>query len=318
MKQLLTVLCVWVITYSIAWATVPEVNEQTPGIYLETGFSPASLNGTEELTTVPRGNHTSTEITAPHSQPLYNPDSYVSYYKENLPAHFLDAAFVAALGASWAMGALPQLWPFAKGLFLADFTTAHYHWLEDSYDQFIPSIILCPNRLHHFAPKEMITHDPFYTLSSTLVATVPLGIMAWMLNAPASILYGIGLATLSNWVHQMSHHRENDLWDISYILWALQKVGIMQSGSVHRIHHSTEDRNHYYSVMTNYLNPLFESVNYWRNLEWVIEIVSGEKPRLYTDEESYRIHCHERDPESWPAHKDLLRRDQFPEYYSDD
>ena len=259
------------------------------------------------------GNYTMTEA---HKQPLYNPDVYASYYTENLPAHFLDGVFVTAMGASLVAGAPPQLLPLASGLFLADFSTAHFHWLEDSYDQFTPFIILCPNRQHHFAPKKMITHSPLDVTSSTLMVTIPIGIVAWMVGAPATVFYAIGFATLGNWFHQMSHHRPDDLWDISYIIWALQSVGIMQSGSVHRIHHSIEDRDHYYSAMTSYLNPLLESMNYWRNLEWVIEIVSGQKPRVHTDEESYRIHCHGRDPETWPAHKDLLRRDQFPEYYS--
>jgi hypothetical protein len=163
----------------------------------------------------------------------------------------------------------------------------------------------------------MITHSPLNVISSTLMITAPLGLVAWGIGAPTTILYFIALSTLANWVHQMSHHRQDNLWEVSYIIWALQKVGIMQSGSVHRVHHSIEDRDHYYSVMTNYLNPILESINYWRNLEWVIEVVSGEKPRVLTDEESYRIHCHGRDPESWPAHKDLLRRDQFPQYYLD-
>lgn len=242
--------------------------------------------------------------------------SYTSYYKK-LPKHTLDGLFIVGMAVSMYFGWSPEFVPVVVGLLSAEVITAHFHWFEDSYDVFPKDEIICPNRNHHFAPREMITHSPSEVMSGAAKLTIPLAGLAWWTGMPTASLYSMLFSTTANWVHQMAHHTPKEVKDISYIIWALQKVGLMQSRDHHQKHHYSKDRDTDYCVLTDYLNPIFSHINYWKKLEGIIKYITGVSAREHSDEESYKINCSDRDPGQFPEKLDHLRRTQFPKDYKD-
>ena len=243
-------------------------------------------------------------------------ESYRSYYK-GFPPHSIDAVILAGIGLSLYSGWQPELSSLFAGLIIADLLTAHIHWLEDAYDVLPKGPIICPNRLHHFKPREIIIRSPMTVTNQSVKAAAVASLFSLYMGAPSQVLYAILFASSGNWVHQMAHHTPKEMKDISYIILGLQKLGIMQSYAQHRKHHMAQDRDEYYSILTNYTNPVLAKLNYWKNLESLIEFISKVKARTLTDEDSYELNCHQIDPMKFKKSIDHIRRQQFPNLYSD-
>ena len=58
----------------------------------------------------------------------------------------------------------------------------------------------------------------------------------------------------------------------------MQKIGLIQSKEMHDLHHNSPyDIN--YCVMTNYLNPILEWLNFWDFIEFILYLVGIETTR---------------------------------------
>jgi hypothetical protein len=80
----------------------------------------------------------------------------------------------------------------------------------------------------------------------------------------------------ANEVHKWSHcsTSENGL-----IITALQRLGLVQTPAHHSWHHKGR-RDTHYCVITNYLNPLLDAINFWRAIESILLSVAGVRKRL--------------------------------------
>lgn len=163
-------------------------------------------------------------------------------------------------------------------LLIADFVTGMFHWLEDTYN--IPfGDILCHNRLHHIKPYEMTKYTTLETITSTLYFAIPLMLLNYFFIKSQIMMISLVFMTFANQIHKLSHYPTKMIK--SKTIHFLQRTGIFQSKSHHHIHHSETTK--YYCVMTNYLNPFLEYINFWRRIEYFIQVVFGIYPRTKSD-----------------------------------
>ena len=248
-----------------------------------------------------------------------------SWYLENLPEHFLDGVIIMLTTLSITLGYSPEMTDFLIGWFLAELITGHVHWWEDTYDPdhnhgyetlkgkittLYQDAILCPNRDHHEYPREIIENSPFESLkASALASVIPFTLFSGfeylgLFSVPSFVYVALVSGGLANEIHKLAHHTPDEMKKISFMIYLLQKIGFMQSAAHHKRHHYSEDRGEHYLVMSNYLNPVLESSNYWRKLERFLKWASRgklnpKKRGREGDEASYKKHCSDRDPQVW-------------------
>lgn len=58
----------------------------------------------------------------------------------------------------------------------------------------------------------------------------------------------------------------------------LQRAHLLQSPRHHGSHHAGSKNSHY-CVVTNFLNPVLEEVNFWRRLERLVQRLTGRAPK---------------------------------------
>ena len=80
-------------------------------------------------------------------------------------------------------------------------------------------------------------------------------------------------------IHKYTH---TTLAETPALITFLQKNFIIQSYGEHHIHH-TEPFEKNYCTITPYINFPLEKINFWRKLEFLIEKVTGIKPRSHID-----------------------------------
>lgn len=179
------------------------------------------------------------------------------------------------------MHILSSIVKFSSAYMLADFITGLYHWAEDNYETW-PRNVLCHNRYHHLNPKAMIQYGSYWnTFIDTFRYSCVLLLPIWYLDGGPVWYFTIIIGSTANVIHSFTHVPREQL-PMSVIF--LQNWGIFQSPYQHRIHH-TGKQNTNYCVMTNYLNPVLEYINFWRRLEFVVEKITGFKAMAKTDKD---------------------------------
>ena len=167
-----------------------------------------------------------------------------------------------------------------SGYLMADFMVGIYHWIKDTYFcPFTPIIgktLIWGSRLHHVRPRHVLEFTDWELFIGSAKWT-----SFWMI--PYMFGYGIGLfnislfltISLNDVVHKYAH-----MFDNERPAWAtyLQNIYIFQSHDEHHQHH-THPHEINYCPISPYVNMVLEKVNFWRNLESVIESVTGIKPR---------------------------------------
>jgi hypothetical protein len=166
-------------------------------------------------------------------------------------------------------------------IFTADFISGAVHWLEDAYgDVDCPILgvyITRPNIIHHYDPRHFVKHNDWVgrlrTVAIIAILLIAIGALFKILCWQYALTLFIGLN--ANEVHKWSHcnSKEN-----GWLVTALQKTGLIQSPAHHAMHHKGR-RNSHYCVVTNYLNPLLDGINFWRKLELVIRVLTGVRKR---------------------------------------
>ena len=54
----------------------------------------------------------------------------------------------------------------------------------------------------------------------------------------------------------------------------LQDINILQTSRHHALHH-TDPKNSHYCTITNYLNPVLDTLRFWDGLEWLLAKTIG-------------------------------------------
>ena len=143
-------------------------------------------------------------------------------------------------------------------------------------------------REHHIDPTSFTRRDFIVTWGDICMVSLPaLAPVTYMLyfgdaehgklwhNVYLFLLTTIHFEASNNQIHKWAHtHSGNPRW----VQW-LQKYHLMLPKSQHHTHHIAP-HNINYCIVTGWANYPLEFINFWRNLEWIIERATGYKPRV--------------------------------------
>jgi len=158
---------------------------------------------------------------------------------------------------------------------MADFVSGFVHWLEDAYarpEMPLVGNIARENLQHHARPRDFIKKSWWASSYDLLVLGLLAIAIAWHDHhlTPWVLLF-TALVINANQIHKWAHSNRQET---PRLIRFLQKHRILQSAREHAKHHSGE-RNTYYCVITSFLNPVLEKINFWKGMESVIEKVTG-------------------------------------------
>jgi len=157
-----------------------------------------------------------------------------------------------------------------------DFASGFFHWLEDRYGKpdwpITGRWITQPNMLHHEKPCHFTKNSWLKSADVLLVMAVFLASIAWLFEfmtweLAVFIAIGINANEIHKWNHLPSSQRPR---------WVnlLQKLRVLQSARHHARHHGGNKDTHY-CVITDFVNPVVDSLRLWRGLEWIIKQSTG-------------------------------------------
>jgi ubiquitin-conjugating enzyme E2 variant len=163
-------------------------------------------------------------------------------------------------------------------ILLADFMTGIVHWWEDAYGNpnwsILGKSLIEPNLRHHKYPREFIKGSYWSRINTSMY----LGLLLLGLCCLFSIfnIYSficIAIAAHGNEIHRLSHQTDKEN---GRLIVLLQKTGIMQSRRHHGLHHNSPFECNY-CVMTNFVNPVLQSINFWHYTEQFLAVFFGIK-----------------------------------------
>jgi ubiquitin-conjugating enzyme E2 variant len=176
-----------------------------------------------------------------------------------------------------------SLGAIAGSVLLADFVSGVVHWAEDTYARFKPrrkvrllNVVARDNEVHHRRPRDFLKRNWWQSSwDLALVGAAILAIAHLLGGISWALLVFVLLSVNANQMHKWAHRnpRENP----ALVTW-LQRMHLLQSPRHHGRHHAGRKDSHY-CVVTNFLNPLLEEVNFWRRLERAVERLTGRAPK---------------------------------------
>ncbi len=202
----------------------------------------------------------------------------------------IEASGVGVLGeafaSSWVFAAAWIALQFLLAVIAADFVSGFMHWIEDSYfsekTPLIGKWIIAPNMLHHRDPRAFVKNSwlrsadvPLIIAGLVLLGAWGLGLFHWTLVV--FVLFAVNAAEFHKWAHRS--RTEN-----GRLIVFLQQAGLVQTPAHHAGHHRG-GRDRRYCTITNYVNPVVDSIQLWRGLEWVILKLTGVAKRPEEDAE---------------------------------
>lgn len=163
---------------------------------------------------------------------------------------------------------------------ITDLVLAVFHWGMDRYGRaecpFLGKPVFEPNDLHHILPRALLENSCLKSSDTVFFAALLVILIAWSLGVLSwEIWLFSGLIVMVNMTHRWSHRTsvENGL-----CISLLQRLRLVQTREHHAKHHLGAQDTHY-AVLTNFLNPVLETLNVWRMFEGFIELVTGLKPK---------------------------------------
>ncbi len=162
-------------------------------------------------------------------------------------------------------------------ILLADWITGFVHWWEDAYGnptwRVIGKYIVEPNLVHHLDPRDLapagyfkLTHISW--IFAGLLIAVPWLAADWH---PFLYLATILIAAQANQVHCWAHRTDKEN---GRLVRAMQRTGIIQSRRHHGQHHRPPWIGSY-CILTNYMNPVLDRVDFWNRMERLLARVLG-------------------------------------------
>jgi hypothetical protein len=151
-----------------------------------------------------------------------------------------------------------------------DFGSGLLHWLEDSYGHpkypITGKWITQPNDLHHIDPAAFTTNSWSHSAAVLLIIGVMVVSTAWAIGILSwQLLLFVAIGANANEIHKWNHLPRKKRPMI--VVW-LQAARILQSPKHHARHHKGTKDSHY-CVITNAINPILDSVKFWRGLEYL-------------------------------------------------
>ena len=161
-----------------------------------------------------------------------------------------------------------------------DFASGLFHWLEDSYGKpewpVTGKWITVPNIIHHHDPTFFTQHSWFKSAEVLLTLGTLTILSAWYLNILTwHVLLFVAIGINANEIHKWNHLPRSRR---KKIVLFLQRVYLLQTPTHHAMHHMNS-KDTYYCVITNVVNPVFETINFWRKLENILFKVFGLQKR---------------------------------------
>lgn len=177
-------------------------------------------------------------------------------------------------------------------LLFVDFFSGLVHWFEDQYGTrnmhpWIVEYIVKPNRLHHIYPRRVVHCPRWISLAQGVGPAIVFFPMTILVLGWRMGLIATAMSTIPNFVHKWNHMRDSER---PRLVKLLQACYILQGPSHHHTHHVNRTDTAY-CVVTPFLNPVLDAINFWRGVEWLIFAVTGrrandpDEPHAY-----YRVH----------------------------
>ena len=160
----------------------------------------------------------------------------------------------------------------AFGWLLADFLSGVLHWSEDrggpgrEHWPILGSQVFAPNIQHHSDPLAL-TESGFVERNwTTWAAVAPIAlVLAWIFGLQLWIVSAATGGAMANEIHTWAHRKTMaPAWAQS-----LQQIGLIQSPKQHAVHHVPDFKRNY-CIVTDYLNPTLERLDFWRRLESLV------------------------------------------------
>lgn len=168
--------------------------------------------------------------------------------------------------------------------FLADFLSGFFHWFEDkcldgnSRFSFIRQVAE-DNERHHTTPTALCGSSIWGNIDTSAVIAWPVCAILWALDVSPVIYMAVFFASFANLIHMWSHEKR---WRVPKPVRWLQHIGIFCSQIHHAGHHYSrgkiiekKDASIRYCVMTDWLNPVLDYINFFGTLELIFGIKKG-------------------------------------------
>lgn len=157
------------------------------------------------------------------------------------------------------------LWLFA------DFLTGTIHWWEDTYGNpswpILGKSVVLPNLEHHQNPRSLLAGSYWNRINTSLYAAIVVGVLLWLCGWHSwRMIVCLVFASQGNEIHAVAHRTDKEN---GKFLMFLQKIGIVQKRKTHGWHHQAP-YNTNFCVMTEFMNPILNAINFWVKVEWVL------------------------------------------------
>jgi len=161
---------------------------------------------------------------------------------------------------------------------LADFLSGLFHYLEDrvfkypSFSRALDSIIL-DNEVHHKNPVAMLKYTESENINGSVVFAWPLALILFLLGAPTILWLAVFFASFANLVHRFAH---TPFKQLNFFIKFMQCTGLFITARHHNKHHykvrglvDRKSASVRFCVMTNWLNPLLDTVQFFKFLDYL-------------------------------------------------
>lgn len=202
---------------------------------------------------------------------------YIYIFDEMLEM-FLNFTREVFLNFAW------RLFQILSAYVMGDLIVGIFHWFKDTYFSPLTPIIgrefIWNSRLHHLKPRYVVEFSDLKLMySSGKWAIVWMFPLMYLLNFNLFSITLFITILINDVVHKYAHMIESER---PKIITLMQKYHIIQSHAEHHSHHISP-YNVNYCPITSCLNVVLERINFWRNLELIVESCFGAKPKHYVD-----------------------------------
>lgn len=162
---------------------------------------------------------------------------------------------------------------------MADFIVGFVHWYEDrclnekSTNKIVREILRA-NDLHHTEPMAMTKLSLWENLNTSFYIGMPVVVISFFVNAPHVVTLAFFIACFGNLFHKWSHLPKQKL---NIFIRGAMALGLIQTRAQHRKHHYDnkgiilrKDARSDYCVMTPYLNPILDKIQFFKTLEKIL------------------------------------------------